>query len=316
MAGQGEPRMGAPLPEWDRRWLANYKISEKSFDEADPLLVCGWVMVARQAGQARARQGRSRKRHEQLELLDARGMKKKSTRGGKRRGAGRPPKGPRAGSPHKRRPRSRRARRCTSCCARSRASGSLRRRDDLPRDPVGDDRGGEARGLPDRPPQHPAHARPPARRGGEQDGARARDAGVPDLGGEADQRGDQRAKARRRRGQVFADRYHAEIIETPRQARHALAYVLNNWRKHREDRGERARTWLVDPFSTGVLFAGWKELEGHELVMWKIARDLRADDRVVPEDVALARGLAAARLDRCREVPSSPPVAFVVTRAR
>jgi putative transposase len=37
-------------------------------------------------------------------------------------------------------------------------------------------------------------------------------------------------------GQVFIDRYHATQIRSPRQARNALAYVLNNWRKHREDR--------------------------------------------------------------------------------
>ena len=64
--------------------------------------------------------------------------------------------------------------------------------------------------------------------------------------------------ARRRRGQVFTDRYHAELIESPRQARRALAYVLNNWRKHREDRGVRQRRWLVDPFSSGISFGGWK----------------------------------------------------------
>src|SRR5215468_8676929 len=39
-----------------------------------------------------------------------------------------------------------------------------------------------------------------------------------------------------RRGTVFPDRYHAEIITSPRQARHALSYVMNNWRKHDEDR--------------------------------------------------------------------------------
>jgi hypothetical protein len=27
---------------------------------------------------------------------------------------------------------------------------------------------------------------------------------------------------------VFPDRYHAEIITSPRQARHALSYVLSN----------------------------------------------------------------------------------------
>ena len=63
----------------------------------------------------------------------------------------------------------------------------------------------------------------------------------------------------RRRGAVFPDRYHVEIITTPRQARHALAYVLNNWRKHREDRRRFARGWSLDPYSTAVMFGGWKE---------------------------------------------------------
>src|SRR3954467_1458484 len=40
----------------------------------------------------------------------------------------------------------------------------------------------------------------------------------------------------RRRGTVFPDRYHAEIITSPTQARHTLSYVINNWRKHEEDR--------------------------------------------------------------------------------
>ncbi len=71
-----------------------------------------------------------------------------------------------------------------------------------------------------------------------------------------------RVGGRRRRGSVFADRYHVVVIRSPRQARHVLAYVLGNWRKHGEDRGGRASTWLVDPFSSAVLFAGWKELEG------------------------------------------------------
>jgi REP element-mobilizing transposase RayT len=69
----------------------------------------------------------------------------------------------------------------------------------------------------------------------------------------------------RRRGSVFPDRFHQEIITTRKQARHTLAYVLNNWRKHREDRGELARAWNVDPFSTGALFGGWKALEGQPL---------------------------------------------------
>ncbi|MBX3155039.1 MAG: transposase [Deltaproteobacteria bacterium] len=72
---------------------------------------------------------------------------------------------------------------------------------------------------------------------------------------------------RRRRGAVFPDRFHQEIITSPRQTRHALAYVLNNWRKHREDRSADPR-WNVDPFSTGVLFDGWKP-HAEDALMWR-----------------------------------------------
>ncbi len=58
----------------------------------------------------------------------------------------------------------------------------------------------------------------------------------------------------RRAGKVFSDRYHAEVIDSRRRARHALAYVLNNWRKHREDCDV---TWKVDPYSSGTSFRGW-----------------------------------------------------------
>jgi REP element-mobilizing transposase RayT len=75
-------------------------------------------------------------------------------------------------------------------------------------------------------------------------------------------------RGERRRGTVFPDRFHQEIIKTPRQARHALAYVLNNWRKHSEDRSSLTRRWNVDAFSTGPLFAGWQEREGEPL-LWR-----------------------------------------------
>jgi len=70
---------------------------------------------------------------------------------------------------------------------------------------------------------------------------------------------EQRGIERRRRGRVFADRYHASVITSPRQIRHVLAYVLNNWRKHREDRAPAYRGWSVDPFSTGARFPGWSD---------------------------------------------------------
>src|ERR1700712_1514123 len=55
---------------------------------------------------------------------------------------------------------------------------------------------------------------------------------------------------KRRRGSVFPDRYHVKILKTPRQVRNCLSYVLNNWRHHGEDKGPRARTWHLDPFSS------------------------------------------------------------------
>ncbi len=74
---------------------------------------------------------------------------------------------------------------------------------------------------------------------------------------------------RRRRGSVFTDRYHVEVITTPTRARHTLAYVLGNWRKHGEDRDGLASTWLVDPFSSGISFPDWKELADQPW-MWPI----------------------------------------------
>jgi REP element-mobilizing transposase RayT len=67
---------------------------------------------------------------------------------------------------------------------------------------------------------------------------------------------------RRRRGAVFPDRYHMRVLTSPRAVKHALAYVLNNWRKHGEDRHGLPSTWKIDPFSSGVRFGGWRELEG------------------------------------------------------
>jgi hypothetical protein len=36
--------------------------------------------------------------------------------------------------------------------------------------------------------------------------------------------------------------------------------VLNNWRRHREDRVcETTRRWLLDRYSSAIRFTGWKE---------------------------------------------------------
>jgi hypothetical protein len=59
-------------------------------------------------------------------------------------------------------------------------------------------------------------------------------------------------------GPVFVDRYHPEILESPTQTRHALGYVLLNWRRHGED-VRASPSWLLDPFSTAIAFTGWIE---------------------------------------------------------
>ena len=64
---------------------------------------------------------------------------------------------------------------------------------------------------------------------------------------------------KRRRGRVFSDRYHIELVTNCRQAHRVLSYVLNNWRKHREDFDRKAQEWLIDPFSSASSFEGWKE---------------------------------------------------------
>ena len=69
---------------------------------------------------------------------------------------------------------------------------------------------------------------------------------------------------KRRRGRVFSDRYHATIIRTPKHARHELAYVLNNWRRHGESTKRMSSGWRVDPFSSGPSFDGWRDVEARE----------------------------------------------------
>jgi len=58
---------------------------------------------------------------------------------------------------------------------------------------------------------------------------------------------------RRRAGQVFADRYHARILRTPSEVRRALVYLLQNARKH--------GAWvarMADVYSSGQMFDGWR----------------------------------------------------------
>ena len=66
-------------------------------------------------------------------------------------------------------------------------------------------------------------------------------------------------RALARKGKVFADRFHDRVLTSPKQVRHALAYVLCNARKHGVAppvRGGASPSW-VDPCSSAWAFDGW-----------------------------------------------------------
>ena len=59
---------------------------------------------------------------------------------------------------------------------------------------------------------------------------------------------------RGRLGSVFAERYFARAVQTAKEIKRALAYILNNARKH----GMWSSPHQPDPFSSGRWFRWWK----------------------------------------------------------
>jgi hypothetical protein len=72
-----------------------------------------------------------------------------------------------------------------------------------------------------------------------------------------------------RRGRVWDDRYHARALTTPRAVRHALVYVLMNFKKH------GAVGTGIDPCSSALWFAGFQA-----------PREMAA---TIPRPIAIAR---------------------------
>jgi|SRR5712671_369990 len=62
-----------------------------------------------------------------------------------------------------------------------------------------------------------------------------------------------------RRGRVFADRYHDRILKTPREVRNAIRYVLANGRKHAAEGREVAVAAAIDSFTSAPWFDGFRE---------------------------------------------------------
>lgn len=60
-----------------------------------------------------------------------------------------------------------------------------------------------------------------------------------------------------RSGRVFEDRFHVRSLETPLEVRRALAYVLNNYRRHADASGPRLPLSFRDPYSSAAWFDGW-----------------------------------------------------------
>jgi REP element-mobilizing transposase RayT len=66
-----------------------------------------------------------------------------------------------------------------------------------------------------------------------------------------------------RSGKVFRDRYHSRVLETPREVRNAIAYVVLNARRHARRSGQPQRARWIDPCSSGYWFDGWRgDVEG------------------------------------------------------
>lgn len=64
-----------------------------------------------------------------------------------------------------------------------------------------------------------------------------------------------------RKGSLFADRYHAHILKTPREVKNCLSYVLNNARRHGKQRRQVKRVYPLawaDPCSSARWFDGFR----------------------------------------------------------
>ena len=108
-----------------------------------------------------------------------------------------------------------------------------------------------------------------------------------------------------RRGTVFPDRYHAEIITSPTQARHVLRYVMSNWRKHREDRVAPMSAWTIDWFSSAAMFPDWQEYGDEEGFLWRGPPAHEPLQVCKAQPWLLAEGWKKTGTISCRDVPAA-----------
>ena len=167
------------------------------------------------------------------------------TWGGKRPGAGRRPSGRKVGAPHRARP-SHQARHPVHVTLRAvRAVASLRADTVFPavRRALADASRDEFRVIEFSVQRDHIHII------AEAPDARGLSRGVQGLAIRIAKRVN---SALQRGGAVWADRFHARALRTPREVRNALVYVLHNWCKH--IRG----AFGIDLRSSAVWFRGWR----------------------------------------------------------
>jgi REP element-mobilizing transposase RayT len=242
----------------------------------------------------------ARRRHIQQEMLTKDGTRPRSKRGGVRPRAGRPPKGERAGAPHTTRPAFKSSEPVHVVLRVLSIVGVLRNRHVYKalRDATLVLARRESARIVHMSIQHD-HIHLLVEAANREALSKGMQAFQISAAKQINRTIGRKLRAKRR-GRVFADRYFAEVVKSPRQARHALAYVLNNWRKHREDGGVVTANWNVDPYSSGASFTGWKREP--EVVVWDEHEALVVWE---PRTWLLREGWRRWGLIDWRDVPSS-----------
>jgi putative transposase len=227
------------------------------------------------------------------------------TWGGKRRGAGRPPKGHRPSEPHVQRERFARTTAVHVTLRVASSVGTLRRRDAYHAVRRATQ---VVLGRSDFRIVHISLENDHLHAIVEADSDRALAQGIKAFESSAAQRLNRalsKAQRRRVRGTVFPDRYHARLVTSPRQARNAIGYVVNNWRRHKQDQDIDTMFWVVDFFSSGPSFAGWRELDRPDAAC-EIPAGYQPLAVARPRTWLLDKGWRKAGTISWRDVPGAP----------
>jgi len=92
-----------------------------------------------------------------------------------------------------------------------------------------------------------------------------------------------------RSGKLWADRFFSRALTSPRSVRNALAYVLNNFKKHRPSGIAR-----IDPYSSAPYFDGFHELRGRPPCALPKSRGMPRAPQGVPPPAAEEIPISAA----------------------